>query len=173
MAFFGKKKSAAAVNAKIKEKIIHHFIFLEIPLEVAAPIVLQWGEAPWWPRKGCSIKYIRKTPGEVQVGTRFRQKISKVLAPSWDVEVSQFVAERQLQFKFLNGPLKGYEDIKLEWRYNGTRIDYELHYQTRGLLNKILWSIFCQKNYDNSLKVVFAALKDYLTKLYKEHQESD
>ncbi|OGX28064.1 MAG: hypothetical protein A2787_07330 [Omnitrophica WOR_2 bacterium RIFCSPHIGHO2_01_FULL_48_9] len=171
MAFFGKKKSAQPAAPKIKEKIIHHFVFLEMPIELVAAAVMPWGEAPWWPTKGCSIKYVRKTPGDLQVGTKFRQKILRLLAPSWDIEVAQFIPERQLQFKFLNGPLKGYEDIKLEWRYNGTRVDYELHYQPRGLLNMIIWPILGQKNYDNSIKVVFAAFKEHIAKIYKEQQE--
>ncbi len=171
MALFGRKKPGQAGDQKTKERIIHHFVFVEVPMEVVAPLVIQWGESPWWPAKGCSIQYIRKTPGELQMGTRFRQRILKPLAPGWDVEVAQLIPGRHLQLKFLNGPLRGYEDIKLEWRYNGTRVDYELHYQTRGLVNKVFWPIYCQKIYDNSIKVVFATLKEYIAKIYKEQQE--
>jgi hypothetical protein len=175
MALFSKNKK---INDKsptpVKEKVIRRFVFVEVPLEVVAPIVFSWGEAAWWPTKGCSIKFTRKTPGDLGEGTRFRLKILKPLAPSWDVEVSKFVPQKELQLNFLNGPLRGgYEIIRLEWRYNGTRIDYERHYNVRGLLNKIIWPILGQKIYDKSIKVIFDALKDNIVEHYKTHDNKN
>ena len=67
---------------------------------------------------------------------------------------------------------KGFEIINLEERANGTRIDYELHFQIRGPLNLILWPLIFRKQYTDTIKLIFDALKDHLVKEYQKRQEN-
>lgn len=149
-----------------KEKIIHHFVFLEVPTEIVWPQVIAWGQAPWWPAK-TAIKITPVEAGEPRVGAKFRYKIRRLLAPSWDAEISKLEPESLLERRFLNGPLDGYEAVKVEWRYNGTRIDYELHYRVRGLIHKIFWPLLGEKIYTAGTKKIIESLRQYIVTQYK------
>jgi|GEM_PF-1517394 len=172
MAIFGKLKlGSKSAPKKIKEKIIHHFVFVEVPIEVVWPEVSLWGQAEWWPKKS-AIKIIPIGSGDLEIGSKFRYKIQGLLLPSWQAEVTQLVPENLIERTFLNGPLKGYESVKLEWRYNGTRLDYELHYRARGLIYKIIWPLLEKKIYNVSVKQVLEALRNYVVDKYHKRHES-
>lgn len=162
-----KKKQASP-----KWDVNHHFIFIEVPIDIVAPEVVLWGESEWWPKK-CLMRFTRESQGEIGVGTRYRQKIRKPLGHSWKVEVTKFIPDRLVERTFQTGMFQGYEVTKIEERSNGTRIDYELHYKIRGLLNKLLWPLCYRKQHDKNIKMILSALKDHVTKKHQEQQEKD
>ena len=165
--------------AKINEKVIRHFIFVEVPIEVVWPQLLAWSAAEWWP-KGSHIKMISSPSGEVQVGTRLRHTLTKPLAPKWDplavhwdTEVTKLLDKNLMERTFVRGPIKGYETVQLEWRYNGTRIDYELHYRVKGLHNMIFWTLTSEKLFSQSIKMALDSFKNHIYSVYKDIQEKD
>lgn len=172
--FFSKKKARAVT---LPERVIHQFVFIEAPLEFVWPEIVLWSESKGWPKKGCAIKIKRRGSGEIELGARFRQ-LAKPFALSWspfalrlEMELTECVPQELIRRTFVKGPLQGYESIKLEWRYNGTRVDYDLPYRVKGFLNKIFWIFFYEKLYSQSMRRILDALKEYVTKLYKEKQE--
>lgn len=160
--------------AKLKEKIIHQFVFVEVPAEVVWPEFIRWADTPWWPKEG-HLKVLSRTSDEPNVGVRYRQTLAKPmsprwdpLAPHWEVEITKFIPQQTIERTFVRGPLAGYERIQFEWRYNGTRIDYELHYRVKGLHNKFFWNLASEKLYSQSMKLILENFKRYITKFYKE-----
>ncbi len=146
--------------------IKRHFIFIEVPLEVVWPQVIRWEESEWWP-KLCLFKFVRKTPGELQVGTKFIQKMVIPLMPHSEVEIVKLIPEREIELAFNKGMFKGFEIIRVEDRANGTRVEYELQYEIPSVPNKILWKLFCQKLFDQGITIILSALKDYVVKSYR------
>ncbi len=149
-----------------KQKLNHHFIFIEAPADLVAPEVILWGEAPWWP-KNSSMKFIRMTPGEIQVGTKYRQKVLLPLAPTWDVEVTRLIKGKEIERTFLDGMFKGKEIVTIEERYNGTKIEYAMHYEVLGIFNQILWQLFFKKLHDQNIEMILKALQNYVANKQK------
>lgn len=148
-------------------QVNRHFVFIEADAKIVAPEIILWGEATWWPEK-CSMRFIRKTPGAVAVGTRYEQKVMLPLAPRWDAEVTRLVADTEIERTFLNGPFEGFERVTLEPRLNGTRVDYCLHYKIRGKINTVLWAALFVKLHDKNIEMILTALKNYLVKKVKQ-----
>ena len=149
---FSKKNDADQFN--------HHFILIEAAKELVAPQVILWGEAVWWP-KNSSMKFTRLTPGDIRVGTRYRQKVLLPFAPSWEVEVTGLIADHEIERTFLNGIFKGKETVSVQERSNGTKVDYRLQYQLRGLVNTILWPGIFSKMHDQNIEMILNALREY------------
>ena len=144
-----------------KDKINHHFILIEAPGHLVVPEIFLWGEASWWPKKS-SMKFTRLTPGEIQVGTKYKQEVLLPLAPSWEVEVTRLIPGKEIERTFLNGMFKGKETIGIEERYDGTRVDYVMQYQVLGILNKILWPSVFQRMHDQNIEMILKNLKDFV-----------
>jgi hypothetical protein len=72
---------------------------------------------------------------------------------------------------FKTGIFKGYEVVRVGERSNGTRIDYELYYKIRGLVNKVLWSFIYRKKHDENIELILNALKDHVLGVYNRQQE--
>lgn len=145
-----------------KPKLNHHFIFIEASADLIAPEIILWGEAQWWP-KNSSMKFTRLTPGEIHVGTKYRQEVLLPLAPRWEVEVTRLVPGKAIERTFVNGMFKGKETVSLEERYNGTKVEYAMHYEIVGILNPILWQLFFQKLHDQNIERILKSLRDYVT----------
>ncbi|MCR4336587.1 MAG: SRPBCC family protein [Candidatus Omnitrophica bacterium] len=139
--------------------VSHYFFFVEVPVQVVAAEAMLWGESAWWPKNSLT-HYIKEMPGDLKVGTRYKQIIHKPFAPSWTVEITKFIPNRLIERKFVNGMFKGYELLIIGERANGTRVDYELHYKIRGLFNMILWPYYLRKQYDMNAKLIMSALKE-------------
>ena len=158
-------------KAKSTEQINHHFFFVEVPVELVGPEAAVWGEGTWWPQKSLT-NFERISEGELGVGTRFKIKITKPMTPPMVVEVTKFVPNRFLEFTFKSGIFKGGQEvITIGERANGTRVDYELHYRVRGILNQILWSLLSHKQYEANITLVMDALREHVLRLYREKQE--
>lgn len=157
-------------SQKRTEEVKYHFLFVEVPIAVVAEEIIRWGEASWWPKK-CLMQYKRETEGPVKVGTRYRLRIRKPLTPTWIVEVTRFIPNELIERTFKNGMFAGYELIRVEERANGTRIDYELHFRIRGLLNKILWPMLYRKQHDGDLEMIMSSLKEHLNQRHQREQE--
>jgi len=149
-----------------KQKLNHHFILIEAPADLIAPEVILWGEALWWP-KNSSMQFIRLTPTEIQVGTKYRQKVLLPLAPMWEAEVTGLIPGKEIERTFLNGIFKGTETVTLEERYNGTKVEYAMHYEVLGILNQILWQLFFQRLHDQNIEMILKALQDYVSNKQK------
>lgn len=156
---------------KSKDTVIHQFLFIEAPVQVVSAEVVSWGEASWWP-KDCLWKYIRQTDGEIAIGTKYVIKINKPSAPDWAAEVSQLLPSRLIERMFTKGMFRGFERIILEEKSNGTRIDYELHFQVRGLLNFILWPLVLRAQYVKTIKSIMDGLKTHLLAEIKRQQNN-
>ncbi len=148
------------------EAVNHHFVFIEAPQELVGPEIILWGEASWWPKE-CTMKFIRETPGELKVGTRFKQKVLMPGAPSWDVEVTKLIPNQEIERTFLNGIFMGKETVALEGRQNGTRVDYTMCYKIRGRLNGMLWPLVFEKMHDKNVGLILSALKDFVIRKQK------
>ncbi len=164
---FGNKK-----EQPVREKTIHHFAFIEAPIEVVGPLVMSWSEGAWWPQNS-ALKITRKTEGPLGAGVRFKQRLQKPLglkwdplAPRWEVEITKFLPNKLLERTFIRGPFRGRERITIELRSNGTRIDYELFYRVRGLHNMVFWSLTSEKAYSANMRHILIALKAYAVKMH-------
>ena len=154
-----------------KEEVNHHFIFIEAPSKLVAPEIILWGEASWWPKKS-SMRFVKKTEGDVRVGSRFEQQVRLPRGPKWDVEVTKLVPgeEAQIERTFLNGIFIGKESVALESRFNGTRVDYHMRCKIRGFINSLVWKFFFKGLHDKNIDMILTALKDYvLHKQRKSH----
>ena len=160
------------MNTKVpqsKQKVVHQFIFVEVPSELVVGELMAWDKSSWWPKK-CAIKHVRKASA-IELGITYQGKISGLLGPSWEAEVTKFVSGRRIEYTFRRGALKGYESISIDWRYNGTRIDYELHYEINGIHNQILWIFLYEKTFSANMKMILEAFKKHVVQLYQQQQE--
>ncbi len=144
-----------------KDKLNHHFILIEAPGGLVVPEVFLWGEASWWP-KNSLMKFTRLTPGEIQVGTKYQQKILLPLAPQWEAAVTRLVPGKEIERTFLNGMFKGKETVTIEERYNGTKVDYLMQYHVLGIWNKIVWPLMFERLHDQNIEMIFKSLRDYV-----------
>ena len=164
---FNKQKT----STKSVDQTSYHFFFVEVPIDLAGPEAMLWGEGTWWPQKSLT-RFEKISDGPVAVGARFKIKIAKLMTPSVLVEVTKCVPNNILEFTFKSGMFKGgHEVIKIEERANGTRIDYTLSYRIKGILNQILWPLLYNKQYEENSKLVMNALKEHVLKQYHEQQE--
>jgi hypothetical protein len=161
---FGKKTKSGS-KAEPSLRVSRQFIFVEVPLAVVAPEVVAWGEAVWWPAS-CPMQFKRLTEGEVAVGTRYRQKVRGTLMPAWLSEVTDLLPRSTVTRAYRKGPLHGYEVVRIGERANGTRIEYELHYHPKGLLNALLWKFLYEKKHEETIHRVLSALSEYVTRKY-------
>lgn len=150
-----------------KPRLNHHFIFIEAPIDIVGPEAMLWGDAQWWPTK-CSMRFTKKTEGDVRVGTEYEQKVLMPFGPKWIVKVTKIIPNRMVRRDFKTGILEGYEVVRVGERSNGTRIDYELYYKIRGLVNKILWLFIYRKKHDENMVLILNALKDHVMRICKE-----
>ena len=162
-----KRKKAVA-----KPQVNRHFVFIEAPIDIVGPEAILWGEAEWWPTK-CSMRFTKRTEGDVREGTEYEQKVVMPLGPKWIVKVTKIIPDRMVRRDFKAGILKGYEVVKVEERSNGARIDYELYYKVRGLVNKILWALIYRKKHDENIDLILNALKDHVIGVYKMQKEKE
>ena len=159
------KKSSRAK----KEILNHHFVLIEAPENVVGPQIILWGEAPWWPEK-CSMRFIKKTIGPLAMGTEYEQRVVPA-GPHWNVRVTKLIPDREIERTFLNGMFQGKETVKIEGRYNGTRVSYLMQYEVRGIINKILWPLLFRRLHDKNIELILMALKDYVLEKSKEAGE--
>lgn len=124
--------------------------------------IIRWGEAPWWP-KNSLMRFIRQTPGAVQKGTRYTQKVLLAFAPSWDVEVEGITSE-SITRKFLNGMFEGGETVSLRPGDEGIEVDYRMNYRVRGLLNRMMWLLVFQGLHNANIETILSHLKEFLEK---------
>lgn len=150
----------------------HHFVFIEAPIALVFPEIVSWGEAAWWPKKS-DMKFVKKTEGDVAVGTRYVQKVKGAFAPHWVVEVSKIVPNKLIERTFKTGMFRGYEVVKLEERSNGTRVDYEMLYFINGFINKFMWSFKFKEKHDENLKLILATMQETILTKQKENQEKE
>jgi hypothetical protein len=151
-------------------KLNHHFVFIEASINAVGPEAMNWGESAWWP-KGASLQFQRVGDGPLMIGSKFEMKVQALFGPRFVVEVTQLIPNRLLEFTYRRGFIIGKESIKIEERANGTRIDYEMHYQIKGLFPKILWPLLFEKQHNASLRRILDALKEYILDLKDMHRE--
>ncbi len=148
-----------------------HFVFIETPVDLVWPEIVLWSESSWWPKTSI-IQYKKKSAEEGQKpGTGYIGRLRKPLFPKWEIEITLLEPRREVRRTAIQGMLKGEEDIKLETRYNGTRVDYSLHYEIRGFWNKIFWRFFYYHWYDRSIDLILTSLQGYVLNQYQGHQE--
>ncbi len=155
---------------KTREINFHHFVFVEVPIEIVGPEVMQWVKASWWPKRS-TLRFILVNDESLKIGAILKQQMKGLLPQTFGLEVTKFVHERLIELSFKKGMLKGYQVIKVEERANGTRIDYDMFYQVKGLISKFFWAFFYRKAYENSVKLILLSLKNYVNKLYQDQQE--
>ncbi len=141
----------------------HVIIVKGDPGEILKEITV-WGEASWWPNSSL-MKFVRLNDNdkEVKKGTRYRQEVCLPLAPSWEVEVENLDA-KSITRKFLNGMFRGFETISFSPCSDGYEINYEMHYELQGVLNKLLWFILFRRLHDNNIEAILHNLKKYIEK---------
>jgi hypothetical protein len=149
-----------------------HTVAISAAPEKVYPQIIQWGEAPWWPKKS-RMRFIRTRGETIQEGTRYRQRVLLPCAPSWDVEI-QGVTPRSITRAFLNGMFLGYETVSVSpagppagpqagpQAGAGTQVLYEMHYQVRGFFNRMLWPIAFEKMHDANIKAILKNLKSFV-----------
>ncbi len=143
-----------------KEKLNHHFVLVEAPEELVAQEILVWGEASWWPPR-CQMRFRKLTSGEIEIGTLYEQKLNMAMVKPWSCRVTKLSPGKEIERTFLGGLLVGRENVSVESRYNGTKVDYNLYYQVPGLVDKIIWKIFFRRMHDKNIRMILAALKSH------------
>ena len=139
-----------------------HSIFVATTAFEIFPQILWWGEAAWWPKKS-QMKFIRKTPGKLTVGTRFIQKVLLPFGPQWEVEISEIEPNRKVSRRFLNGIFKGEEWVELEPSAIGTKVNYVMNYDINGLINRLMWKLLFRRLHDRNIEMILSNLRDFVT----------
>ena len=152
---------------KPADKIQVHFVFIEEPFDKVAPELMKWEESSWWP-KNAGIAVVRSPSGPIQVGTIFQYKLG---ARGWTSEVVRFSPNRLLASTFKSGLLQGAEAISIEERANGTRVEYEIRYQIKNLVDKIIWMFVGERVYSKAMKKILAAFRNYMIEKSKQEHE--
>lgn len=124
--------------------------------------IIRWGEASWWPQRSL-MKFVRLTPGETGRGSLYRQHVLLPFAPSWKVEISA-IADRGITRTFLDGMFGGSETVSFAELGSGMRVDYEMRYEVRGVLNRLLWPVFFRHLHDRNIKEILKGLKAFMEK---------
>ncbi len=139
-----------------------HSIVIRADFLSARLEIIRWGEGPWWPEKS-QMRFVRLTDRPVQKGTRYRQEVLLPFAPTWNVEVEE-VTENGITRRFLDGMFKGFETVSVLEQREGIKIDYRMHYEVQGLLNKLLWPLVFENMHNKNIKLILASLKNFLEK---------
>lgn len=137
-----------------------HAIFIAAAAPKVFKQVVLWGEAEWWP-KNSLMRFVRKSGGEIKVGTIYRQQVRLPFGPQWDVRVSEIIPDRKVGRKFLNGIFKGKEWVEVKTQSSGSRVDYVMAYEINGAINNLLWKIFFQRLHDRNLELILKSMRDY------------
>lgn len=124
--------------------------------------IICWGEAAWWPKRSL-MKFERETQGPVVVGTRYTQKVMLPLAPQWQAEVDA-LRPCGISRKFLGGMFDGYEEVNCRRLPKGFCVEYVMHYEVKGIVNKILWPLVFQRLHDKNIEDILDHLKKHLEK---------
>ena len=88
------------------------------------------------------------------------------MAPAGVSEITQHDPRQIMERTFRQGFFSGYEVLQTSERANGTRIDYEMHYQVKGFLQTMLWNLLYKKKYVQAMESVLDALKQHIVKNY-------
>lgn len=154
-----------------KERTTYHFVLIEAEPQIVGAQIRLWGEARWWPAN-CSLKFVRKTLGDVDVGTRYTIKLQGIVPFSWEAEVSKLIPEREIEKILVKGVIEGRENIIVEGRYNGTKVSYYLHYHIDGLLDNLLWRLIWKPAYNKNIKMALEALKKFAEQTTNTQEQS-
>ena len=137
-------------------------------MTVKAPVarvfreLLLWGEASWWPEQS-KMRYTRlSSPGDVQVGTRYRQKVHVRFGPVWDAEITSIGANREVSFKFLNGMFKGVYRLYVIPEGGLCEVHFLMDYEVVGLVNRVAWRLMFERKHDENINMLLSAMKSYL-----------
>ncbi len=107
------------------------------------------------------MAFRRLSSGEVALGTLYMQKVLLPLAPRWRVEVSE-VTNRSISRRFLDGMFKGCEQVSFQRAAGGWRVEYVMHYEVRGFLNRFLWFLVFRRLHDRNIKEILGNLKIFM-----------
>ncbi len=108
------------------------------------------------------MRFIRKTSGDLKVGTQFTQKVLLPWAPDWDVQVTKLIPESVIERTFLNGIFKGKETVRVvALEENKTKVDYVLEYEVQGFLNRLLWPVLFERLHNYNIEMILTALKKF------------
>ncbi|MFA5039409.1 MAG: hypothetical protein WC732_06990 [Candidatus Omnitrophota bacterium] len=124
--------------------------------------IVLWGEASWWPRKSL-MSFERLTGGAIAPGTKYIQKVVLPRGPRWRAEVSELTASG-ISRVFSDGMFSGYERVNCEPVGEGFRVDYVMHYEIAGALNKLLWALVFRRLHDQNIEEILRQLKRYMEK---------
>jgi hypothetical protein len=136
----------------------HSIVIKSDPHSVRSEIV-RWGEAPWWPEKSL-MRFVRTTPRPVQRGTRYRQEVLFLFAPTWEVEVES-VTDTGITRRFVSGMFKGFETVDFRLQRDAVEVHYRMHYEVQGLINRFLWLLFFRNLHDSNIEEILAHLKTF------------
>jgi hypothetical protein len=139
----------------------HDIVIKSDPASVRYEI-LWWGEAVWWPQNSL-MRFVRLTERPLCKGTRYRQEVTIPFAPSWEVEIDN-LTETSITRRFLNGMFAGFETVSFIDRAGNVEVSYRMHYEVRGLLNRLLWLFIFQALHDKNIELILASLKTFLEK---------
>lgn len=146
-----------------------HAVVISAALEKVYPEIIRWGEAAWWPMRS-QMRFTRVPSARgaqsaqgaaIGKGTRYRQQVLLPFAPSWDVEVDE-ITSRSIKRSFLNGMFCGYETVSVSVAGDGTRVLYEMHYEVRGFLNRLLWPIVFERLHNANIRAILKNLKGFV-----------
>ena len=146
-------------------KLNQHSILIETNLaDVLFQNICLWGEACWWPKKSL-MRFIRIEAGQLDVGTRFFQKVTLPFGPSWMVETIALEKNKKICRKFLNGLFIGQECVEIKsLNTNKFEVIYKMDYVIKGLLNRIFWQLFFLRMHNKNIRAILNNLKNFVTK---------
>jgi len=139
-----------------------HDIVIKSDLASVRYEILWWGEAPWWP-KNSLMRFVRLTERPLRKGTRYRQEVALLFAPTWEVEIDN-LTDTSITRRFLNGMFTGFETVSLIDRAGSIEVNYRMHYEVQGFLYNLLWPFVFKNLHDNNIELILDSLKTYLEK---------
>jgi len=149
----------------------HQFIFTEAPIDIVAELALEWGTPLWWP-KTCPLEFIASDNIPLRENKFYTLQIQGVYPLRCRAQVTKHIPDRCVELTFTTGIFEGQEKITLEERSNGTRIDHEIRYRIRGILNQILWHGLYARQYERWINSILLTIKEFSEKIYAERQET-
>jgi len=146
---------------QLQQRNRYHFILIESPLHTVEREIILWGEALWWPKKS-RLQFVRITSGGIPMGTRYQARLLTFWGPRWEVEVTKLMDGYQIRRTFSHRRFILEENLNLEERYNGTKVNYWLTYRIQGLFHRILWQVRFQRLFDKAVELALASLKNHV-----------